>query len=76
MHPLVQSLGIDRLSTQERIELAEAIWETIDADLDATPLTEAQQREVDRRLEAHRRNPEAAVAWEEIEAETRRRLGQ
>jgi len=75
MHPLLHSLGIDRLTTEERIELADAIWETIDADLDASPLSEAQRREVDRRLAVHQQNPEAAIPWEEIEAETLRRLG-
>ena len=76
MHPLLESLGIDRLSTDERIELADAIWETIDVDLDAAPFTQAQQDEIDRRLEAHRRNPSAAIPWEQVEVDTLKRLGQ
>ena len=76
MNPLLESLGIDRLTMDERIELADAIWETIDVDLDSAPFTPEQRDEIDRRLEAHRQNPEAAIPWEQVEAETLKRLGQ
>ena len=37
-------------------------------------LTDAQMAEVDRRLVAHRANPDAAIPWEQIEAEAVARL--
>jgi putative addiction module component (TIGR02574 family) len=57
------------LPLAERIELAEALWESITREGYEPPLTPSQAAELDRRLEAHRRNPEAAVPWEQIKAE-------
>ena len=69
MSPTLQALGIDRLSVAERIALVQAIWDSIAADVEQAPLTEAQRQEVDRRLAAHRANPQAAVPWEQVEAD-------
>ncbi|NUO81423.1 addiction module protein [candidate division KSB1 bacterium] len=33
---------------------------------DEEDLTEAQQRELDRRLEAYQQDPEAGLTWEEL----------
>ena len=70
----LQSLGIDRMTVAERIELMAAIWDSIAGEVAATPLTPAQQAEVDRRLAAHRADPNAAVPWEQVEAEALARL--
>jgi putative addiction module component (TIGR02574 family) len=74
MTPTLESLGIDRLSVAERLRLIGEIWDSIAADVEREPLTEAQRQEVDRRLAAHRANPEAAVPWEQAEAEALARL--
>jgi putative addiction module component (TIGR02574 family) len=74
MSTTLQSLGIDRLSVAERISLVQEIWDSIAADADQVPLTEAQRHEVDRRLAAHAANPDAAVPWEQVEAEALIRL--
>lgn len=55
------------LSIPERIQLA--------ADPDALPVTEAQRREVLRRSEAHRRNPDEAIPLEEALERIERSLG-
>ncbi len=70
----LKALGIDRLSLPERVALVQAIWDSIAADVERAPLTEAQRQEVDRRLAAHRANPQAAVPWEQVEAEALARL--
>jgi putative addiction module component (TIGR02574 family) len=70
----MQALGIDRLSVADRIALVQEIWDSIAADVEQAPLTEAQRQEVDRRLAAHRANPQAAVPWEQVEAEALARL--
>ena len=75
MSPTLQSLGIDRLSVGERIALVQEIWDSIAADAERSPLTEEQKQEVDRRLAAHRANPQAAIPWEQVEAEALARLG-
>lgn len=76
MTPTLKSLGIDKLSLDERVILAEEIWDSIDAETANAPLTEAQKREIDRRLANHRANPGAARSWEDVEAELLARLHQ
>jgi len=56
------------LSVAERIQLAEDIWDTIPKASEAPKLTDAQRAELDRRLEAHRKNPEAGLSWEDVKA--------
>jgi putative addiction module component (TIGR02574 family) len=74
MSPQLQALGIDKLTVAERIALVQAIWDSIAGEIEAAPLTEAQRQEVDRRLAAHRTNPQAAIPWEQVEAEALARL--
>jgi putative addiction module component (TIGR02574 family) len=54
------------LPLRERIDLAEALWESIADEGHEPPLTAAQAAELDRRLDAHRRNPESAIPWEQV----------
>ena len=74
MSPIFQALGIDRLSTEERLALVHDVWDSIAAEIEKAPLTEAQQKEIDRRLAEHQANPQAAVAWEQVEADALKRL--
>lgn len=74
MSPQWQAFGIDKLAVAERIALVQAIWDSIAAEVESSPLTEAQRQEVDRRLAAHRTNPQAAIPWEQVEAEALARL--
>lgn len=60
----VHSLTID-----ERLDLITELWESIRQSGEEIPLTDAQVAEIERRLEAHRRNPDAAVPWEVVDAE-------
>ena len=57
---------VKRLPLAERIELVEALWESITEEGYEPPLTNAQAAELDRRVEAHRRNPNDVVSWESI----------
>ncbi len=54
------------LSISERIQLVEDIWDSIAKTPAPAPLTEAQRQELDRRLEAHRQNPNRGSAWAEV----------
>ena len=49
MNASLKALGIERLSVEERLSLVEEIWDSI---AEATPLTEAQREELDRRMNA------------------------
>jgi putative addiction module component (TIGR02574 family) len=68
MSSLLSSLGIDRLSVVERIQLVQEIWDSLVPDAEQLPITEAQRLELDRRLAALEANPDDVVSWEEVEA--------
>jgi putative addiction module component (TIGR02574 family) len=59
---------VQSLSVSERIELVEAIWDTIpsDASLEAAPLFEEHRLELDRRLTDLADNPHAGRPWPEV----------
>ncbi len=66
--------GLDQLSVEDRLSLAQQLWDSIADEVNRFSLTPAQQQEVERRLAAHRANPQAAIPWEQVEAEARARL--
>ncbi|MBS0260966.1 MAG: addiction module protein [Planctomycetes bacterium] len=67
--PTLQALGIDRMSLDERIALATAIWDSIASEPHPPLVTEAQRQELGRRLADHAANPEDVVPWERVKAE-------
>ncbi|MBA2693196.1 MAG: addiction module protein [Rubrobacter sp.] len=60
-----------KLSVPERIQLAEDLWDSIAAESEALPLTDAQRAEAERRLAEHDRDPESAISWEEVRGRLR-----
>jgi putative addiction module component (TIGR02574 family) len=69
MPPTLQELGIDRMSIEDRIALAQAIWDSIAAETERVPLTEAQIAELRRRVADHEANPDDVIPWEQVKAE-------
>lgn len=69
-HPLLK-VNISQLSVAERIQLAEDLWDSIAEQQEELPLSEAQQQELDRRLENYQQNPTNGSSWEEV----KKRLG-
>jgi putative addiction module component (TIGR02574 family) len=55
----ISMADILQLNASERIQLVEAIWDNISIMPDAINLSDALRKELDRRLENHRRNPNA-----------------
>lgn len=68
MPSLMSTLGIDRLSPAERVQLVEEILDSLDEDRASPPLTVAQRQELDRRLAALDADPAGMSAWDEVEA--------
>ena len=64
-----------RLSVDERIQLVEAIWDSVaeDATIEAVPLSEGHRAELDRRLEDRRQNPGDESPWSEVAERLRKR---
>ena len=57
------------LSIPDRIRLVEEIWDTIAEENEAFELTDAQKRELDRRLSLAKTNSGQGRTWDEIKAE-------
>lgn len=53
------------LTPDERVQLADELWESISDQPQALPLTAAQAEELDRRLEAYRKDGDAGQPWRE-----------
>jgi putative addiction module component (TIGR02574 family) len=70
MSPSIKTLGIDRLTVDERLALVEEIWESIAAETDALPLTNAQRVELEQRIAEDDAQPEGVIPWEEIKSST------
>lgn len=58
--------NINQMSIDERIQLAEALWDSIPVESD--PLTESQCQELDHRLADYHQNPNAGATWKEVKA--------
>jgi putative addiction module component (TIGR02574 family) len=74
MSPIVKSLGIDRLSRQDRIALVQESWDTIAAESAQPLLTEAQRQELQLRIAEDDANPDDVVPWEQVKAQALARL--
>jgi putative addiction module component (TIGR02574 family) len=62
------------LPLEERIRLVEDLWDSIAADQDSLPLTEAQRIELDRRLDAYEADGNQGRLADDVLADIRRRL--
>ncbi len=51
------------LSVSERIQLVQDIWDSIAEVPDSISLTDEQKAELDRRLNAYHKNPDAGSPW-------------
>ena len=74
MSSLMNSLGIDRLNVNDRVQLVEEILNSLSEDREPPELTEAQRRELDRRLATLDAGTTTMSAWEEVEARVLARL--
>lgn len=74
MNVSLKSLGIDRLSVEERLALVEELWDSIAESSANAPLSDTQRDELDRRLAEHKAHPEDVVSWEEVKDSISSRL--
>jgi len=68
MAPTMKELGIDKMSIEDRLALVQEIWDSIAESPEQIPVTEAQRRELERRLAAHAADPHNVIPWEEVKA--------
>ncbi len=67
MKPIRMS-DVLELPVSERLELVGDIWDSIAQVPDRLDLTETQRVELERRLEAYRRDPKVGSPWSEVKA--------
>jgi putative addiction module component (TIGR02574 family) len=54
------------LTPDERVQLADELWESISDQPEALPLTAAQVAELDRRLDSYRKDRDPGQPWREV----------
>ena len=64
--------GVDRLTAAEKLLLVSELWDDLAAHPAEVPISREQIAELDRRMEAYRRDPSQVTSWEAIQ---RRILG-
>ncbi len=64
------------LTTAQRIQLMQELWDSLDPCAPDAPLTDAQKNELDRRLDELEQNPAGAREWKTVYEELTRRLAQ
>ena len=64
---------IAQLSISERIQLVEDIWDSLVIAPEQLPVSETQQEELDRRMEAYGDNSERGISWQELQARIKSR---
>ena len=55
-----------QLEVSQRIQLLEEIWDSIASVPNSVNLVDAQRKELDRRLENYRLNPNSGSPWKEV----------
>ena len=70
----LHDLGIDRLSIEERIQVAEAIWNNVIHDVAAAPISDWQRAKLERRLADSVANPDAVRPWGDVEVDALTRI--
>lgn len=62
-------MDFSQLTVAERIQLAEDLWDSISEAPEILSLTDAQRKELERRLKAYRSEPDATIPWESLRQE-------
>lgn len=68
----ISSDELHKLSVAERLKLIDAIWESIGDEPESLPITDAQRRELDRRLDRYARKPPRLSTWDGVRARLER----
>lgn len=63
---------IENLSPTEKVELLDAVWESLEAD--ALSLTDVQRDELDYRIGRHEQNPSDVIPWEQVRGDLFKKL--
>ena len=59
------------LSVEEKLELTSALWDSMAEYPERIPVADWQLKELERRIEAQRKNPQPGQTWAEVKREIR-----
>ncbi|MFM2429513.1 MAG: hypothetical protein RLZZ511_726 [Cyanobacteriota bacterium] len=59
---------IKTLDLNDRIQLVQAIWDTIADEQEYPDLTDEEKQELDRRIDEHDADPDNVLTWEELKS--------
>ena len=68
------ALGLDKLTGEERLELAHELWDSVEAEASPSSLTDVQRQELRRRAAEADADPDGGIPWEQVKAEARARF--
>lgn len=54
------------LSVEDRLQLLEDVWTSLDEERDRLPIPKWHEEELDRRMKAFEENPNEGIPWEEF----------
>ncbi len=74
MNSAMRDLGIDKLSRQERLELAQELWDSIELEEGDYQLSPEWQAELRKRMENADLHPELGQPWDIVKAELQKKL--
>ncbi|MFM2041753.1 MAG: hypothetical protein RLY86_329 [Pseudomonadota bacterium] len=66
-------IDFSHLTREERLQLIEELWDSLDEEEDPPDLTPAQRAELDRRLATLDQDAAGGRSWEEVRAELKAR---
>jgi len=66
---------VQSLSPSEKLLLVTELWDDLAAHPTEVPVSREQIDELDRRMQAYRKDPSQVTTWEAIKTAIRRRLG-
>lgn len=69
MGQALHTLGIDCMSVEDRIELAQEIWDSVAIEAGMLLPSPSEKAELDRRLAEDDASPDDVVSWEAVKAE-------
>ncbi|GMU72876.1 MAG: addiction module protein [Burkholderiales bacterium] len=69
----MSTIDIAGLTAEQRLELLEQNWDSLIATPESVPVTAAQRRELERRLDDLDRDGPAGIPWDDVLRKIRRR---
>ena len=67
-------IDIDKLDTDQRLQLIEELWESLRVNSEGTPVSEEQKKELDRRLDRMESDEAPGIPWEAVRERVQGRL--